>query len=77
MRVLLYLMPIIAGGTRVLFMLKPLVAIAPQQASPHRLEPKDEPLLFHFVARLWVPKTHWWSDHGHVDTLGPRQPQGR
>ncbi len=26
---------------------------------------------------LWVPKTHCRSDHGYVDTLGPRHPVGR
>lgn len=35
-----------------LFMLRPLVAAAPKQASLQRLEPEDEPLLFAFVARL-------------------------
>ena len=64
----LYLMPIVAGGTLVLFMLKPLMAVAPHHALPKRLEPEDEPLLFAFIACLCravgAPRAH----ATHVDS---------
>jgi Zn-dependent protease with chaperone function len=47
-----YFGPLVAGGTLVIFMLKPLLAGKPKQVEDPLLDPADEPLLFQFVARL-------------------------
>jgi Zn-dependent protease with chaperone function len=49
---LIYVIPIAAGGIVVFFMAKPLLARSPTAIPPLALRPADEPLLVAFVARV-------------------------
>lgn len=52
MAVIIYVGPLIAGVTAVLFMLKPLFSRAPKADRPTSLSRDDEPILFQFVDKL-------------------------
>lgn len=49
---LLYLGPLVIGAILIVFMLKPIFARAPRRAEPQSIDPRREPLLAAFVARL-------------------------
>ena len=46
------LIVLVVGSILVLFMIKPLFAPSPPQATPHTLRPEDQPLLFEFLENL-------------------------
>ncbi len=52
MAVILYIAPLVAGVTAVMFMFKPLFSRAPRRDEPTSLSRSEEPLLFDFVDRL-------------------------
>ena len=52
MALLLYLVPLIAGGLCILFLVKPLVTRRAREQEPYVLKPSREPLLFAFVKRI-------------------------
>ena len=49
---LVYVTPIVAGATAILFMIKPLFAPRPKEGPRYSLDPATEPRLFQFVERL-------------------------
>lgn len=48
----LYILPIIAGGVLLLFMIKPIVTRKTKKSIPLSLRREDEPVLFEFIHRL-------------------------
>jgi Zn-dependent protease with chaperone function len=49
---MLYLAPVIVGGTMILFMIKPLFARPAKESRRRSVTPHSDPLLFEFVARI-------------------------